>query len=266
VTRARAFALVASFLAAGTLATLASHAIAATDSGGYVGHGNVVLQTAIAGMEKLTVGGEIAFEQRGPLARVDVLSLGLPGTDPTLSALLGTQLFPPGGFTVVFDRTTSTYVVWSNTKHTYFTSVSSSQAAATPAPAASTPAKPTESSPFAFLKTVRDDTSFSVTLSLAGHGPINGHPATGIDYQLNRTTKAGDKSNLHGRIEFADDLDELPIELTASVNTRTIPQSSLRLDLTSIARETPNEADFAVPQGYARAGDLGSVLGKTLSL
>lgn len=266
MTRAPWFALVASLVAGGALATLASHATAASDPGGYVGRGKVVVQTAIAGIDKLTVGGEIAFEQRGPLARVDMLSLGLPGTDPTLSALLGTQLFPPGGFTVVYDRTTSTYVVWSNAKQTYFTSVPSSQAGPTPGPVARTPATPTDSSPFGFLKTFRDDAAFSVTLSLAGHGPVNGHPATGIDYQLSRTTKPGDKSDLHGRIEFADDLDELPIEVTASVKTKTIPASSLRLDLTSIAKQTPNEADFAVPQGYARASDLGSVLGRTLSL
>ncbi len=266
MTRTRAFAFVASIGAVAAVATLASHATAASDPGGYVGRGQIVVQTAIAGIDKLTVGGEIAFEQRGPLARVDMLSLGLPGTDPTLSALLGTQLFPPGGFTIVYDRTAATYVVWSNAKRAYFTSVATPPTGSTPAPVASASAAPGASSPFNFLKTIRDDTAFSVTLSLSGHGPINGHPATGIDYRMARTTKTGDTSDFHGRVQLADDLDELPIEVTASVKTKSIPQSSLRLDLTSIAKQTPNEADFAVPQGYARASDLGSVLGKTLSL
>ena len=263
MTRVRALALVATLAAVGTVATLASHAIAASDPGGYVGRGKLVVQTAIAGID-LNVGGDIAFEQRGALARVDVLSVGLPGVDPTVSSLLGTQLFPPGGFTVVYDRTTASYVVWSVAKRNYFTSISSS-ASATPTPVASTTAANTRS-PFALLASIRDDSAFSVSLNLVGHGPINGHPATGIDYQLTRTTKTGDKSDFHGRVQLADDLDELPIELTASVKTKSIPQSSLRLDLTSITKQTPNEIDFTVPQGFARASDLGSVLGKTLSL
>ena len=266
MTRSRMGALAASLVAVASGTTFASHAIAASDPGGYVGRGQLVVQTAIAGIDKLTVGGEIAFEQRGALARVDVLSVGIPGTDPTISSLLGTQLFPPGGFTIVYDRTASSYVVWSNAKRNYFTSVPSKPAGATPTPVASALAASNASSPFAILNSVRDDAAFSVSLNLVGHGPINGHPATGIDYQLARTTKTGEKSDFHGRVELADDLDELPVELTASVKTKSIPQSSLKLDLTSITKQTPNEIDFTVPQGFARANDLGSVLGKTLSL
>lgn len=264
--RGRVVALAASLVAIGTVATFASHAIAANDPGGYVGRGQLVVQTAIAGIDKLTVGGEIAFEQRGALARIDVLSIGIPGTDPAISSLLGTQLFPPGGFTIVYDRTAASYTVWSNAKHTYFASVPSPAPGATPTPTASAMAASSASSPFAVLKSIRDDTAFSVSLNLAGHGPINGHPATGVDYQLTRTTKKGEKSDFHGRIQLADDLDELPVELTASVKTKSIPQSSLRLDLTSIMKQTPNESDFAVPQGFSRANDLGGVLGKTLPL
>ena len=265
-------AIAAALASLGTIALAAStHAsAAATDPGGYVGKGQLVVRTAFPGIDNLTVGGDIALEERGALIRVDVLSLGLPGTDPTLSSVLGTQLFPPGGFTIVYDRTAATYTLWSNGKRSYYTSANagtSSKAPVARAPLADAIGTAGDLfAPFALAKSFRDDTAFTASLALVGHGPVNGHPATGLDYQYARTTKAGDKTDVHGRLQLADDLDEVPVEITASIKSKTIPQSSLRLDLTTLAKQTPSESDFTVPQGYARENDLGAVLGKTLPL
>ncbi len=254
-------------IAAGAIALAATrYARAATDPVGYVGKGQLVVQTAIAGVDKLTVGGDIALEERGSFLRLDVLSLAIPGTDPTLSAIVGTQLFPPGGFTIVYDRKAASYTVWSNAKRSYYTSASGPTPKTTPAPLADAIGAAGDLfAPLAFAKSLRTDRTFSATLSLVGHGPVNGHPATGIDYQYARTNATGDRTDVHGRLELADDLDEVPVEITASVKSASIPASSLRLDLTTLAKQTPNESDFTVPPGYARASDLGTVLGKTLS-
>ena len=91
----------------------------ADDASGYAGKGSLVIQTSL-GETKLTVGGDIAFEERDTVIRIDILSLGIPGADPTLSAVMSTQLFPPGGFTVIYDRKQSTYTVWSNAKRLYY--------------------------------------------------------------------------------------------------------------------------------------------------
>ncbi len=246
----------------------AQNAGAQSNGSGYVGKGQLVVQTAVAGIDKLTVGGDIALEERGQLIRLDVLSLAIPGQDAVVSAVLGTQLFPPGGFTVVYDRAAATYTVWSNARRAYY----SNATARTAKPSATAPplgdaigAAGDLFAPLAFAKGLRDDTAFTASVSLVGHGTVNGHPATGVDYQYARTTRAGEKTDVHGRLQLADDLDDVPVQITASVKLKSIPQSSLRLDLTSIAKQSPSEGDFVVPAGYTRTADLGGVLGKTLA-
>ena len=260
---------VAALTIVGALAVAASvDAGAASDPGGYVGKGQLVVQTAIAGVDKLTVGGDVALEERGSKIRLDVLSLAIPGSDAVVSSLVGTQLFPPGGFTIVYDRTTSAYVVWSNARRAYYSSASAPGAARAPSPPPLGQAIGTAGdlfAPLAFAKSFRNDSAFTATLSLVGHGSVNGHPATGIDYRYARTSNDGAKTDVHGRLQLADDLDEAPVEITASITSKTIPESSMRLDLTTLARRTPDDAEFDVPAGYTRATDLGTVLGKTLS-
>lgn len=239
---------------------------------GYSSKGQLVVQTSIGGAgNEITVGGDIALEERGSFLRLDLLSLAIPGTDATISSLLSTQLFPAGGFTIVYDRTAGTYTVWSPSKHTYYTSA----AASANAPAKTSAPAPTAAAlgavgdlfgAFAFAKSVQNDSAFTASVSLAGHGVVNGHPATGLDYHYARTTTAGQAIDVHGRFQLADDLDAIPVQITASGKGQAFPQSSFRLDLTSLARAAVPDADFAVPAGFARAAQIGDVLGKTLPL
>ena len=264
----------ATVLAIASLGATAVDAQAPPAAGGYVGKGQLVVQTAFgAGNDKLTVGGDIALEEKGAQLRLDILSLAIPGAGATLSAVLGTQLFPPGGFTVVYDRRASSYTVWSNAKRSYYTSSTAGTAAAgsaTGSPAGAIVAPLAAAGDlfgaFAFAKPLKDDTVFNLQLSLAGHGSVNGHPATGLNYVYARTTTSGDAIDIHGTLQLADDLDAVPVQITAGGKTKSIPESSFRLDLTTLARQTPPDADFAVPPGYARAATIGDVLGKTLPL
>lgn len=243
-------------------------ASAAGDAAGYVSKGQLVVRTTLGGTE-ITVGGDVALEERGDLLRLDLLSLAIPGTDPTLSAAVSTQLFPAGGFTVVFDRSARTYTVWSPSKRNYYASAAG-QTSASPSPAPSPNAATALGAAsdlfgaFAFAKSLKDDAAFSASLTLAGHGTVNGHPATGVDYAYSRTTKGGDATEFHGRLQLADDLDAVPVQITASGHAKSLPQSSLRLDLTSLAKIAVPASDFQVPPGYARATDIGQVLGATL--
>ena len=254
-------------VAAAVVASVAPASTFADDVSGYAGKGALVVQTAL-GDTKLTVGGNIAFEERDPDIRIDILSLGIPGADPTLSALMSTQLFPPGGFTVIYDRKASTYTVWSNAKRLYY---SPPQTQATSAPTSqpyATPGAPSTTNGlfavFAFLRSLKDDKAFTVLLAMTGHGKTNGHPSTGLHFEYKKTTMSGETSDFHGELQLADDLNEIPVEIAASVKTKSIPQSSLRLDATSIAQSDPPAADFEVPAGYARANGLGDVIGKVL--
>ncbi len=256
---------------------------------GYAGKGTLQIQTTLDGPAlgvpslggvtlKVTVNGDIALEARGQLLRVDLLDLAIPGSDPLLSALASSQLIPPGGFTVVYDREASTYTVWSSSKHAYYvgggTAAGGAGHSGTGPGATGTKGGADAAlgagadlfKAFAFARSLKDDSAFSVTLTLAGHGTVNGHPATAVDYQYARTTNAGDSTAVHGRLQLADDLDEVPVEITANLKTQSIPDSGLRLDLATLARANVAPADFAVPAGYFRANAIGNVLGKTLPL
>ncbi|GAC1303353.1 MAG: hypothetical protein NVSMB21_02440 [Vulcanimicrobiaceae bacterium] len=272
--RLRAVALVVVASVASVVA-LVARAATAPDPGGFVGKGQLVVQTAIGGAStKLTIGGDIALEQRGDALRLDILSLAVPGADAALSSVLATQLFPPGGFTIVYDRKASSYTIWSTAKRTYYASgpASGPQNGSTGVPAsgggtaAAIGAAGGLFDVFSLAKSLKNDSAFSATLSLAGHGVVNGHPATGLDYAYAATAKGGDRTDVHGRFQLADDLDALPVQITASAKGKAIPESALKLDLASLAKSTPNEADFVVPQGYGRAATIGDVIGKTLPL
>jgi hypothetical protein len=238
---------------------------AAEGPAGFSARGNLVVTTEISGA-KLHVGGNIALEERGSSVRLDVLSIGFPGTDPTLSALASSQLFPSGGYTVVLNRADRTYTVWSPSKRIYFTSQPGAQPpASNPAVAAATTVGSSNDMLHAFsaARPLRDYRVFSASLNLTGHGTTNGHPTTGLAFALKRQERTGSLMDVHGTLELADDLDEVPVQLTASVNgAGGAPPSSLRLDLTSIDRDTPPDADFSVPANYTRAERVTDVFGR----
>ena len=263
-------------LAAAAFCTIAlgtfADASAADEPSGYVGSGQLVIQTTLGGDMKITVGGNIAMEEHGPFLRVDVLSLGIPGTNPTTSSVISavsTQLFPPGGFTIVYDRRASTYTVWSNAKQRYYTNA----AAAGPAP--NLPPGPLSVAvvaggdlfgAFSFARSLKDDSAFTLTFGLAGHQTVNGHPATGLNFQYARTTKTGDALDLHGTFQFADALDGVPVEITAAGHSKSIPESAFRLDFSSLTKQSPPDADFVPPPNFVRANTLGDVIGKSLGM
>jgi hypothetical protein len=255
---------------------------------GYAGKGTLQIQTTLGGASlggpslggltlKVTVNGDIGLEARGQLLRVDLLDLAIPGSDPLLSALASSQLIPPGGFTVVYDRSASTYTVWSSAKRAYYVGGGPTQGGAQggATPGGASPAGGADAAlgagadlfkAFAFARSLKDDSAFNVTLTLAGHGTVNGHPATAVDYQYARTTNAGASTAVAGRLQLADDLDEVPVEVTATLKTQSIPESALRLDLTTLSKANVPPTDFQPPAGYFRANAIGDVLGKSLQM
>ncbi len=227
---------------------------------GLAGKGTLVVRGTLPNTATpIDVGGHVAFRQRGSLVRLDVLDVALPGAGAVGNAI-ATQLFPPGGFTIVADAATRQFTLWSNATRAYYVS---STGDATPAHAAPTAAA-ASSNPFSFERALRTLAAFDVSFSLASHGVVNGHPATGVNYRLSRTTAKGDAAETHGTIEFADDLDGLPLELTASFKSKDVSQISLRLDATDIGQADAPPADFAVPDGFSRVASVAGVIGRTL--
>lgn len=258
----------------GALAMGAASGARAADPGapnGFAAKGSLTVQTELSGA-KINVGGNIALEQRGQLVRIDVLSLSLPGVDSMLSSLASSQLFPPGGYSVVYDQAKHTYIAWSTSRKMYYENEGSGSSApppSNPGVAAATAVSSTSDILHAFsaARALRDYKVFSASLNLTGHGTTNGHPSTGVAFALKRQEKnaTGDPLDVHGTLQLADDLNELPVQINASVNgAGGAPPSTLRLDFTSIDARTPPDSDFAVPAGFTKAGKITDILGRSL--
>jgi hypothetical protein len=246
----------------------AAYVHAEAEPGGYVGKGQLVVRTDLAGPgSTVTLGGDIAMEERGSRLRVDVLSLAIPGTNATISALIGTQLFPPGGFSIVYDRNNSSFTVWSNAQKKFY-----STASVSPAPAPAAPVVPVPGingdlfGAFAFAKRLKDYNALTVSLGLTGHQTVNGHPASGLEFHVLRTTKDNETTDVHGNVQFADDLDGVPVQISVAGKSKSLPESAFRLDFSSLMRAAPPESDFDAPAGYARSASLGDVIGKSLPI
>jgi hypothetical protein len=267
MTKLTAGAIACAIVAGATVAYVRAEA----EPSGYVGKGQLIVRTELGGTgSTITLGGDIAMEERGSRLRVDVLSLAIPGTSATISALIGTQLFPPGGFSVVYDRTNSSFTVWSNAQKKYY-STASAAATATPAPAPA-PVVPVPGvngdlfGAFAFAKRLKDYNALTLSLSLAGHQTVNGHPATGLDFHVLRTTKDNETTDVHGTVQFADDLDGVPVQIEVAGKGKSFPESAFRLDFSSLVKAAPPASDFDAPPGYARSASLGDVIGKSLPI
>jgi hypothetical protein len=209
----------------------------------------------------MTVGGNVALYHKGAAYRLDLLSLGFPGTSGDLSALAAT-LIGPGGVTVVYDGSNGALTAWSNANKTYYSETP--QRSAAPAQGSSGGAPSAPSDPFnamsSIAATLRDVQS--ATIQLVGHSPVNGHPATNFDVQMKRQKPGKPLENYHAQLALADDLNEFPLQITF----QSVPPApnafggTMKLDLTSVQPDTPDDSMFRVPAGYTRVTSLAGVM------
>jgi hypothetical protein len=253
----RAIAAAALALVLGVPATVRSEPLA----NGFRSTGTIVVDARIGG-SPVAVGGDVALYRRGSLYRLDLLSLAFPAAGSTASAVAG-ALLAPGGATVIYDGASGTVSAYSNANHVYYQAIPS---AATPQPVAASPAIPAAGAadPLAALaglvRQLHDVQQASIQLT--GHSMTNGHPTDDLDVLVKRQRPGKPLEDYHAQLELADDLDGFPVRILFS-STPPTPQDfggSLRLDLTTIARETPAATVFAVPAGYTRVASIGEVL------
>lgn len=235
--------------------------LGATPIPGLRASGTLVVRANVQGAP-VNVGGNVALYHKGSLYRLDVLSLGFPGTSGDLSTLAAT-LIGPGGVSALYDGATGTLTAWSNGNRTYYTETPARPPA--PAPAAAGASVPAASgdplAAFAGVASVLRDVQ-SATIQLVGHGAVNGHPATNLDLQLKRQRPGKPLEDYHAQLALADDLSEFPVQITIQIVPPTTNAFGgvAKLDLTSIQADNPDDSLFAVPQGYTRVDSIAGVL------
>jgi hypothetical protein len=237
---------------------------AESSASGFRSTGTLVVRATISG-SPLDVGGKIALYRRGSFYRLDLLSLGFPGTDATLSAAAG-ALLVPGGATLLYDGATGTVSAYSNGNRAYYEDASpapAGQRTASPSPAP-TPLAAGAADPLAALATVvRQLTDVQrAAILFTGHSTTNGHATDDLDVTVRRQRPGKALEDYHAQLSLADDLDGFPVRILLS-STPATPQDfggSLRLDLTTISRDNPADSIFTIPPGYTRVTTLGAVL------
>jgi hypothetical protein len=233
-------------LAAGTQALASAQPTEATR--GTVGHGRLAIDVTNPKGTHLAISGEMGFEQRGDALRLDLASLGLTNAGASV------QFLPPGGVTLVIDRKSQRYVVWSASRHVFAwgdlpkppSPLAPAAQAETPAPAPSG-SPPPQRSPFDGLKNLK---AFSLGVDLSGHGVAAGHPTTDFAYHLHSESNEGKVNDLNGTFQSADDLHGLPVAFTLNVAAASGAKVALSAELTSIERRDPAKLDFLVPAGF----------------
>ena len=236
--------------------------LGATSIPGLRASGTLVVRANVQGAP-VNVGGNVALYHKGSLYRLDVLSLGFPGTSGDLSALAAT-LIGPGGVSALYDGATGALTAWSNGNRTYYTETPArppAQASPAAAAAASPAASGDPLSALAGIASVLRDVQ-SATIQLSGHGAVNGHPATNLDLQMKRQRPGKPLENYHAQLALADDLNEFPVQITIEIVPATTNAFGgvAKLDLTNIQADTPDDGLFAVPQGYTRVDSIAGVL------
>jgi hypothetical protein len=223
--------------------------------------GTLVVQTNLQG-SPINVGGRVALYHKGALYRLDVLSLGIPGTSGDLSALAAT-LIGPGGVSMLYDGASGTLSAWSTANKTYYTETPQrgpGQAAPASAPGAGAAAGDPLASLAGIAGALRNVQS--ATIQLVGHPMVNGHPTTSLDVQMRRQLPGKPLENYHAQLALADDLGDFPVQITV----QSVPATpndfggTAKLDLTDIQRDDPADALFIVPTGYTRVSSLAGVL------
>lgn len=261
----RAFALSAALVFAGPAVLGNAPATAAPAPAAVIpglrSSGTLVVVASIQG-QPINVGGKVALYHKASLYRLDLLSLGFPGTSGDLSALAAT-LIGPGGVTLLYDGATGGLTAWSNANRTFYSEAPQHGAAAAPrGPSPSSASNPGDPlGALANLATSLRDVQ-SATIQLVGHSPVNGHPATNLDVQLKRQLPGKPLENYHAQLALAEDLGDFPVQiaLQSVAATKSGFGGTLKLDLTTVQLETPDDTVFAIPQGYTRVNSLGGVL------
>ncbi len=223
--------------------------------------GTLVVQTNLQG-SPINVGGRVALYHKGALYRLDVLSLGIPGTSGDLSALAAT-LIGPGGVTMLYDGASGTLSAWSTANKTYYTEIPQS-GPLQPAPVAAPNRRSASGDPLAALAGIAGALRNvqSATIQLIGHSTVNGHPATSLDVQMRRQLPGKPLESYHAQLALADDLGDFPVQITLQSVPAT-PNAfggTAKLDLTDVQRDDPDDALFTIPSGYTRVSSLAGVL------
>ena len=241
--------------------------LGATPIPGLRATGTLVVRANVQGAP-VNVGGNVALYHKGSLYRLDVLSLGFPGTSGDLSALAAT-LIGPGGVSALYDGATGAMTAWSNANRTYYTEtpprpspapgVSAAAAGVANMGPATTSGDPLSS--LAGVASMLRDVQ-SATIQLVGRSTVNGHPATNLDLQMKRQRPGKPLENYHAQLALADDLSGFPVQITVQIVPPTTNAFGgvAKLDLTTIEAANPGDDLFVVPQGYARVDSIAGVL------
>ncbi|MBV9276639.1 MAG: hypothetical protein JOZ97_00225, partial [Candidatus Eremiobacteraeota bacterium] len=115
------------------------------------------------------------------------------------------------------------------------------------------------------LKSIKDYSVYDMSARLGGHGNVNGHAATTIQYSIRTQKRGGALSTMSGDIALADDAQGLPVRITSAMRGKNF-NGSFRLDFSSLSASAPDASAFAVPAGFTQTSDPSQIFGISRSV
>ncbi|PZR57117.1 MAG: hypothetical protein DLM50_06615 [Candidatus Meridianibacter frigidus] len=230
---------------------------------GFTAQGTLVAQATLSGTP-VNIGSDITLMSRGNDLRLDILRLGVPGTDAAMNALVQ-QFLPHGGLTLVVNHENNSMTVWSNERKTYFTFDSGKSSPASSSGTMTAAQNGPAGSVLQLLeigKEFRDLSAFNASFALVGHQSLSGHTVSVVRYSYARQKRGQKSQAVTGDAYFADDLQGFPVRLSGAVKGSF--DGRFQLDLRNIATTAPDPSSFEIPAGYSRAADPSGVFGVSI--
>ena len=226
---------------------------------GFSAHGTLAVDANMMN-SPISVNAECAVWARSRLVRFDVLKFAASSATQAANPMVN-QFLPTGTISIVYDQNTRVTTMWSDIKREYY---QSKAAAPSPKPKAAATPKPSEESPMdQFLRATRAITTydtFSTSLALVGHQPINGHTSS-LFHMTIQAQKHGEKlRDVSGDMAFADDLSGIPVRLW--ITSKGEYDGTVKLDLTSASTDAPDPSVFRVPSGFKKVATMMELFSK----
>lgn len=248
------------FLGIPALAQTSAPSPSPTPLAGFSARGTLSVAVNLPGAPTpVGMSAEIAVMAKARRVRVDVLKFASTSADKGSSDMVS-HFLPTGAISVVFNQDTRTLTLWSEQKREYYQSKTTPAAKTKPT---ATPAPSTQSPVDQILKVMRSVTeydSYTETLTLVGHQPVNGHTSSVFHLTIQSQKHGGKLQNISSDMAFADDLSGIPVRMWLTSTGQY--DGNVKLDLLSAAADVPDPSVFAIPAGYKKVASLMELFAK----
>lgn len=248
------------FISSPAVAQTATPSPSPTPLAGFSAHGTLAVSVNLAGAPApIGLNAEVAVMAKARRVRLDVLKFASTAIEKGSSDMVS-HFLPAGAISIVYDQNAHLMTIWSEQKHEYFQSKNVAKQKKKPTPKTATSQMSPMDHIMKALRSVTEYDSFTETLTLVGHQPVNGHTSSVFHLTIQSQKHGGKLHDISSDMAFADDLSGIPVRLW--LTSKGEYDGTLKLDLLSASTDLPDPSVFNVPAGYKKVASITEVFAK----